>query len=50
MSGLRREFKPLFPPNLIDFWHKIEYNYETITGFAGGLEVVKIAFSLSLLS
>jgi hypothetical protein len=49
MSGLRRAFKPVFIPILIDFWPEIVYNYETITGFAGGLEVVKIAFSLSLL-
>ena len=42
--------KLLFPPNLIDFWPKIVYNYETITGFAGDQEVVKIAFSLSQLS
>jgi hypothetical protein len=45
--GLRRVFKPVFPPNLIDFWLKIVYNHETITGFAGDQEVVKIAFSLS---
>jgi hypothetical protein len=50
VNGLRRAFKPVFPPNLIDFWPKIVYNYVTITGFAGGQDVVKIAFSLSQLS
>jgi hypothetical protein len=48
VGGLWRAFKPLFPTNLIDFSSKIAYNM-IITGFAGGQEVVKIAFSLSLL-
>jgi hypothetical protein len=42
-------FKPVFPPNPIDFSSKIAYNI-TITGFAGGQDVVKIAFSFSQLS
>jgi hypothetical protein len=50
VSGLKRMFKPVFLPILIDFWPKIVYNHETITGFAGGQDVVKIAFSLSKLS
>lgn len=50
VSGIWRAFKPVFLPILIDFWPKIVYNYETITGFAGGQDVVIIAFSLSRLS